>query len=174
MLIVAVSVAVTLSFATGEAFAPELRGSLIWGALAGWLLVLRRNYVILIGLVIAVFLLPTLPLSPLRIGPDVTLFPTTISAALLALSLAIPLYAILGGVRFGALNRHEFEATIIRMLTGFGYIFFTAIVLIPFYVMVMTSLKSQSELLLNPLDFSLDFSKRINFFVILTRFTFCF
>ncbi|MFZ9020579.1 MAG: carbohydrate ABC transporter permease [Paracoccaceae bacterium] len=159
MLIVAVSVAVTLSFATGEAFAPDLRGSLIWGALAGWLLVLRRDYVILIGLVIAVFLLPTLPLSPLRIGPDVTLLPATISAALLALSLAIPLHAILNGVRSGALNRHEFETAIIRMLTGFGYIFFTAIVLIPFYVMVMTSLKSQSELLLNPLDFSLDFSK---------------
>ena len=159
MLIVAVSVAVTLSFATGEAFAPDLRGSLIWGALAGWLLVLRRDYVILIGLAIAVFLLPTLPLSPLRIGPDVTLFPATISAALLALSVPIPLYAILRGVQSGSLNRHEFETAIIRMLTGFGYIFFTAIVLIPFYVMVMTSLKSQSELLLNPLDFSLDFSK---------------
>ena len=119
MLIVAVSVAVTLSFATGEAFAPDLRGSLIWGALAGWLLVLRRDYVILIGLAIAVFLLPTLPLSPLRIGPDVTLFPATISAALLALSLAIPLHAILNGVRSGALNRHEFETAIIRMLTGF-------------------------------------------------------
>jgi multiple sugar transport system permease protein len=59
----------------------------------------------------------------------------------------------------GALNRHEFEAAVIRFLTGFGYIFFTAIVLIPFYVMVMTSFKSQSELLQNPLDFSLDLSK---------------
>ena len=137
MLIVAVSVAVTLSFATGEAFAPDLIGSLIWGAIAGWLLVLRRDYVILIGLVIAVFLLPTLPLSPLRIGPDVTLLPATISAALLALSLAIPLHAILNGVRSGALNRHEFETAIIRMLTGFGYIFFTAIVLIPFYVCLL-------------------------------------
>ena len=47
----------------------------------------------------------------------------------------------------------------IRFLTGFGYIFFTAIVLIPFYVMVMTSLKNQQELLLNPLDFTLELSK---------------
>ena len=47
----------------------------------------------------------------------------------------------------------------IRFLTGFGYIFFTAIVVIPFYVMVMTSLKSQQALLQNPLDFSIDFSK---------------
>ena len=56
------------------------------------------------------------------------------------------------------MNRHEFEAAVIRFLTGFGYIFFTAIVLIPFYVMVMTSLKNQSELIQNPLDFSIDLS----------------
>ena len=56
----------------------------------------------------------------------------------------------------GALNRHEFEAAVIKFLTGFGYIFFTAIVAIPFYVMVMTSLKSQQALLQNPLDFSID------------------
>jgi len=42
---------------------------------------------------------------------------------------------------------------------GVGYVFFTAIVLIPFYVMVMTSLKSQQALMQNPLDFSIDFSQ---------------
>ena len=41
---------------------------------------------------------------------------------------------------------------------GFGYIFFAAMVVIPFYVMVMTSLKSQQSLLINPLDFSIDYS----------------
>ena len=66
---------------------------------------------------------------------------------------------MLRGVNFGALNKHEFETAVIRFIAGFGYIFFTAIVLIPFYVMVMTSLKGQSDLLLNPLDFSLDLSK---------------
>ena len=64
----------------------------------------------------------------------------------------------------GALNRHEFEGAVIRFLTGFGYIFFTAIVLIPFYVMVMTSLKNQSELIQNPLDFSIDLSKGVELF----------
>ncbi len=54
----------------------------------------------------------------------------------------------------GPINRHIFEAAVIRFCTGFGYIFFTAIVLIPFYVMVLTSLKNQSELIQNPLDFS--------------------
>ena len=40
-----------------------------------------------------------------------------------------------------------------------GYIFYTAIVAIPFYVMLMTSLKSQQALVANPLDFSLDWEK---------------
>ena len=61
--------------------------------------------------------------------------------------------------RAGPLTRHEFEAAILRFLSGFGYIFFSAIVLIPFYVMVMTSLKNQSELIQNPLDFSIDLSR---------------
>ena len=47
----------------------------------------------------------------------------------------------------------------IRFLTAFGYVFFTAIILIPFYVMVMTSLKNQAELMANPLDFSIDLSR---------------
>jgi multiple sugar transport system permease protein len=59
----------------------------------------------------------------------------------------------------GALTRHEWEEAVIRFLTGFGYIFFTAAVAIPFYVMVMTSLKSQGELIANPLDFSIDLSR---------------
>ena len=60
---------------------------------------------------------------------------------------------------FGRATRHEFEDAVIRFLTGFGYVFFTAIVAIPFYVMVMTSLKNQAELLQNPLDFTIDLSK---------------
>ena len=44
----------------------------------------------------------------------------------------------------------------IKSLLAFGYLFFVAIVMIPFYVMIMTSFKSQQALLINPLDFSLD------------------
>jgi multiple sugar transport system permease protein len=41
---------------------------------------------------------------------------------------------------------------------GLGLVFFILIVLIPFYVMVLTSLKNQQSLLRNPLDLSIDFS----------------
>ena len=159
MFIVTLSIAVTMSFATGQAFAPDFGRSLIWGAVTGFALVLRQNQLILGGLVLSIFALSLLPYGPLNIGSDVVLISTSIAGLLVALSHALPLYFILLGLQFGALNRHEFETAIIRMLMGFGYVFFTAIVLIPFYVMVMTSLKSQSELLQNPLDFSLDLSK---------------
>jgi ABC-type sugar transport system permease subunit len=49
--------------------------------------------------------------------------------------------------RRGCERRHEFEEAVIRFLIAFGYVFFTAIVLIPFYVMVMTSLKNAGELM---------------------------
>ena len=78
---------------------------------------------------------------------------------ILGTGFAVSLAAILYEIVPGALNRHEFEGAVIRFLTGFGYIFFTAIVFIPFYVMVVTSLKNQSELIQNPLDFSVDLSR---------------
>ena len=71
----------------------------------------------------------------------------------------IPLVRYLDGLPAGALTRHQFEGAVIRALMGFGYVFFTAIVVIPFYVMVMTSLKNQAELIANPLDFSIDLSQ---------------
>ncbi len=54
------------------------------------------------------------------------------------------------------LNRYRAEEVLIRALKGFGFVFFTAIVLLPFYAMLMTSLKKQAELLLNPLDYSIN------------------
>ena len=56
-------------------------------------------------------------------------------------------------------SRYSFESFLIRVLKGLGYIFFTVIVALPFFVMLMTSVKSQQALLANPLDFSLDFSQ---------------
>ena len=58
----------------------------------------------------------------------------------------------------GSAKRYRVEALIIRFLKGMGLLLFTVLVALPFYVMVMTSLKSQQSLLKNPLDFSVDLS----------------
>ena len=58
----------------------------------------------------------------------------------------------------GVMRRYDFEKVLIRIFKGLGFVIFTVIVALPFYVLVMTSLKSQQSLLANPLDFSIDFS----------------
>ncbi|MFK7765186.1 MAG: carbohydrate ABC transporter permease [Roseobacter sp.] len=165
MVVLAVTIAITMSFATGQAFRPSILLSLFWGALAGGGVVYfgqtRLVQAVLLG---GVVLLMILGLGPVLVGSETSILARTMGAVLLAASFAVSLLPILDEVVPGPLNRHEFEGAVIRFLTGFGYIFFTAIVLIPFYVMVMTSLKNQSELIQNPLDFSIDLSKGAELF----------
>lgn len=59
----------------------------------------------------------------------------------------------------GAAIRYRMELLLLRVLKGLAFVFFTIVVSLPFYVMVMTSFKSQQSLLANPLDFSIDFSQ---------------
>ena len=65
------------------------------------------------------------------------------------------------GFAAGSAKRYLIEVLIIRLLKGLALLLFTVFVALPFYVMVMTSLKSQQALLQNPLDFSIDISAGI-------------
>ena len=166
MLILATSVSIIMSFSTGGAFKPDVFYSLFLGTLYGLVFINYKNWPRSTG--IAVFGV-ILILSPIY-GPiessskflDIR-HQILINAPILVLFLLV-LSKTLKDIPASDLSRHEFEDCLARFLTGFGYIFFTAIVIIPFYVMLLTSLKNQSELLFNPLDFSLDFSKGISLF----------
>ena len=166
MLILATSVSIIMSFSTGGAFKPDLFYSLFLGTLYGLVFINYKNWPRSTG--IAVFGV-ILILSPIY-GPiessskflDIR-HQILINGPISVLFLLV-LSKTLKDIPASALSRHEFEDCLARFLTGFGYIFFTAIVIIPFYVMLLTSLKNQSELLFNPLDFSLDFSKGISLF----------
>ncbi|WP_102107460.1 carbohydrate ABC transporter permease [Oceaniglobus roseus] len=169
----AVTVAVAMSFVTGDAFRPAGLVSLVLGALAGIAALYGRLPLAAASLVVAA-------LGPVGIGPVLSQGAGTVAQAVavlaLAAAIALGLGGMLRGLGTGALTRHEFEDAVIRFLTGFGYVFFTAIVFIPFYVMVMTSLKNQQQLVQNPLDFSLDLSQGWHLFdsyvELLTRFNF--
>ena len=50
------------------------------------------------------------------------------------------------------------EKIIFDFITLFGIVFFAFVILFPFYIMLVTSFKTQIALLVNPLDFSLDFT----------------
>jgi multiple sugar transport system permease protein len=166
MVILSVTIAITLSFATGDPFRPSLPASLVWGAIAaiGAAEMTGRKtagarWIVMIAL-IGISMTPYGPIQ----RSDTGVLSAVVGAASLGVFFVLSMQKILADVPFGKLTRHEFEGAIIRFLTGFGYIFFTAIVLIPFYVMVMTSLKNQSELIQNPLDFSVDLSKGADLF----------
>ena len=68
-------------------------------------------------------------------------------------------YFTLGELRPGWLNRYQRELLLVRALRGLGLVFFICIVVLPFYVMLMTSVKSQQALLANPLDYSIDLAQ---------------
>ncbi len=81
-------------------------------------------------------------------------------ALLLLTSLSVAgCHLCLRGARTDKQRRYTLEVIFIRLMKGLGFVIFTIIVALPFYIMLMTSLKSQQSLLANPLDFSVDFSR---------------
>ncbi len=160
MLVLAVTVAVVMAFATGDSYKPALWGCILLGVMAGSLtLHIKEPRILIPFITVAAAAFQFSPLDVIVVGENVSMFWRAIAGALLGLAASFGLYQILKDVQSGPLTRHRFEDAVVQFLTGVGYIFFTAIVLIPFYVMVMTSLKSQQALLQNPLDFSIDLSQ---------------
>ncbi len=85
---------------------------------------------------------------------------TSILASLTLGALTIGAVAIaFHGKDWRSLNRYRMEEVIARALKGLGFVFFGGIVLLPFYAMLMTSFKKQAELLVNPLDYSIDLTQ---------------
>ena len=69
------------------------------------------------------------------------------------------------------------EKIVFEFLSLFAIIFFALVILFPFYIMFVTSFKTQTALLINPLDLSIDFSKDIfeifkSYFVIFKTYDF--
>ncbi len=160
MLVLTTTFAVALSFGTGEAFRPSVGLSLLIGGVLGYVAAFARGtgWAGAVGAALQLGVLSLLNVSPLVTGAAISPSLAALCSAVLGMVFALSVFKIMSDCPSGPLTRHEFEGAAIRFLTGFGYLFFTAIVIIPFYVMVMTSLKNQAELLLNPLDFSLDLS----------------
>ena len=94
-------------------------------------------------------------------GAALTEFPVSTligSLAMIGFS-AKGLQLVMRDVPASRMDRHYLELLTIRVLRAFGYVFFVAVVFFPFYVMVISSLKPQSELVQKPLDYSLDWSE---------------
>ena len=69
------------------------------------------------------------------------------------------------------------EKIVFEFLSLFAIVFFALVILFPFYIMFVTSFKTQASLLMNPIDLSIDFSKNIfeifkSYFVIFKTYDF--
>lgn len=157
-LTIIVCLTILVAFSTGLPVRPVWLVAIVQGVVIGFLAQHLENRWLGLGLVLAIILATSL-LQPFGIGLEQSSLVQLFAVLVLACGLYFPLRAMLFGLPRGALTRHEFEEAIVRFLTGFGYVFFTAIVIVPFYVMVMTSIKGQQALLLNPLDFSIEWEK---------------
>ena len=164
-LTMSIVVSVVLSFISGFPLKPNILIVISLGGIAGIaVLGSMKSTTILLLMITSAILLNALTYGPITTGQDISYLLNYFSQALFVISTVLPLAKILSGLSIHDPGRHEIEAAFIKFSSGFGLIFFTMIVLIPFYVMVMTSLKTQQELLLNPLDFSIDLSKGLMLF----------
>lgn len=97
--------------------------------------------------------------QPFSLPLEEALFTQVIALIIWAILAVASLAMCLHGYEAGTAIRYRVEVLVIRTLKGLGLLLFSVFVALPFYVMVMTSLKSQQSLLANPLDFSIDLSK---------------
>ena len=56
-------------------------------------------------------------------------------------------------------TEHSSQLVIFDFLTLFGIVLFSFVILFPFYMMLITSFKTQAALIINPLDFSINFNQ---------------
>ncbi|WP_319413036.1 carbohydrate ABC transporter permease [uncultured Cohaesibacter sp.] len=157
-LTIIVCLTIVMAFSTGLPVRPVWPVAILQGGAIGLVALSLSNR--WLGLLVSLLLVLGISLmEPFGIRLDTAMPAQLTGLAILVLALYFPLRIMVHGLPFGRLTRHQFEEGIVRFLTGFGYVFFTAIVIVPFYVMLMTSVKGQQALLLNPLDFSIEWDK---------------
>lgn len=156
---------VILAFGTGGGFTPVWPVAGVVGVVSAvaWITYQgaigpKRLMVAQVCLTIALMIILSLG-QPFGLPFSNSMILQSISIVVLAYALNYTLSHMLSTIKVGLVLRHNAELALIKSLLSFGYLFFAAIVAIPFYVMIMTSFKSQQALMVNPLDFSLDWQQ---------------
>ena len=151
---------------TGQQLSLEIAPTLFSGALIGLVyLISSRNIQLkqhVIFVFTTIFLIYGVTFGDPYFGKDENVFIEFILVLITSSFIWISIYLSLKNISIGKLSRYQLEEFYIRLLWGLGLITLILITLIPFYIMIMTSLKNQQSLILNPLDLSLDFSNGFN------------
>lgn len=154
-----------LMLITGLIVVPSIGLAALAGLVIGLAVVMitpaQRNKISL-GLVAVggiILLLVTSGLEPFSTSITQQIF-SQIIALLIWSGLVVGSLALcLDGYEAGRAKRYRVEMLLIRLFKGMGLLLFSIFVALPFYIMVMTSLKNQQSLLQNPLDFSIDLTQ---------------
>ncbi|WMS44958.1 carbohydrate ABC transporter permease [Acuticoccus sp. MNP-M23] len=156
---------VTLTLITGTAMTPQLGGAAVAGLVAGLALAWRpleeRTFgfrAIVMALVAALIVAAAFG-APYGQPLDHASLWQMAGLLLTAVALVNILSANLRTVTLARQTRRATEHALASSLGIFGHLFFAVIVILPFYVLVMTSFKTQQSLIANPLDLSIDFSQ---------------
>ena len=174
---------ISLTLITGLPATPVILAGLLAGAANAATILQRskktRNNALYLTAFAVSFVVMMLVSFAAPFSLSLSLVPVIQAAAIILVCLGVTLgnRAAISDIESGALRRYTIEVLLVRVLKGLGFVFFTIIVVLPFYVMVMTSLKSQQQLLLNPLDLSINFAQGLpslfNAYVeLFTRFNF--
>ncbi|MEM1289231.1 MAG: carbohydrate ABC transporter permease [Pseudomonadota bacterium] len=163
--VVMIVVGVTLGLVTGAFAAPPAGAAALGGLVAGGYLGAsgpqlrqQRRTQFIAALLVVLTLLAATFARPFGLDVSVVTLWQAGALALFAYLSTVGTAAMIGDLPSGTVSRYKREEAFIRVMKGLGYVIFTVMVALPFYVMVMTSLKNQSELLANPLDLSISFA----------------
>ena len=149
--------------ATGATLSLALGPAAVSGLMAGVFAALQRPASLrkrrIIGIVLIACLLFSFSLcEPFDPGSVLASWQSMLLLILTAMAGWLSIEKTVGAANTGFMTRYASEEFYLRLFWGLGLMMFVLIVAVPFYVMVMTSLKSQQSLLINPLDFSIDYS----------------
>lgn len=147
---------------TGDTIIPDIGSALLAGGIAAGLYILRaplKRHWLWVAATALIALLSQLALNLLIDKSAYSSITELAAMAVACVASAASWHLCLAGIGSEHQGRYNLEVIFIRFMKGIGFAFFTIVVALPFYVMLMTSFKSQQSLLANPLDLSIDFSQ---------------
>ncbi|WP_298256821.1 carbohydrate ABC transporter permease [uncultured Litoreibacter sp.] len=152
-------------FISGEAFQPQVTAGAVAGGLSGGLLTAlppaRRSKGIIAACGLVFVIVLTVASGALPFGQAMSVWSIGQLIFIVITAWSTVHATHLTALGFGPTRerRYNVEVICLRFLKGIGLVAFTIAVALPFFVMVMMSLKNQQLLLSNPLDFSLNFGQ---------------
>ena len=163
---IAVVLAMASSLVMGAAYSPHVTGWFVGGAVLGAaygatdtdrVSMTQRRWLFIFATPLV--LLSFSGFKPLGLGLGQSAPGFLLTLAIGSAAFVIAVQRCLAPFETGFLNRFRREQSLMLTLRGFGLVFFGFVVLLPLYVMVMSSLTTQQALYQNPLDLWPDFSQ---------------